>query len=80
MVMKMNKTEFVKELSKRLGYDLDKCEKINSILEDTFIFGKNAKETLINKFTNELNVSEEEANKIYNVFAEIFATEIKNKI
>ncbi len=76
----MNKTKFINELSNRLGYDLDKCKKINNILEDTFIFGKNAKETIINRFVSELNVSEEEANKIYNVFAEIFTTEIKNKI
>ena len=34
----MNKTEFIKELSKQTGYDEQKCILINDIIENYFIF------------------------------------------
>jgi len=36
----MNKSEFIKELSKQTKYDEEECTLINSIIEDTFIIEK----------------------------------------
>lgn len=80
MVMEMNKNEFIKELSKQTGYNDEKCEVINSIIEDTFIIGKKNKERMIEKFEGKLNCSNEDANKIYETAMNILGTEIKEKL
>lgn len=80
MMMKMNKTEFIKELSKRTGYDEEMCTKINEIVEDTFIFGKNNKEKMIAKFTEKLGVDEAKANEIYENVSGLIAGGIKEKL
>lgn len=80
MVMRMNKTEFIKELSNKTGYNEEKCLQINNIIEDTFLIGKKNKEKMINDFKNKLNINEEEANKIYETVMNIISSEIKNKL
>lgn len=80
MVMKMNKTDFIKELSNRTGYNEDRCLQINNIIEDTFLIGKKNKEKMINDFKNKLNIAEDEANKIYEIAMNIISSEIKNKL
>ena len=78
--MKMNKSEFIKELSKQTGYNEEKCIQINSIIEDTFIVGKKNKEKMIEKFKSGLNFDEIEANKLYEIVMNILGSEIKNKL
>ena len=78
--MKMNRTDFIKELSKQTGYDEKKCNLINSIIEDTFIIGKRNKEKMIERFKNELNFEESQAEKIYETVMNILGNEIKNKL
>ena len=51
----MNKSEFIKELSKQTGYDEEKCIVINSIVEDTFIIGKKNKDKMIEKFEEQIS-------------------------
>lgn len=80
MVMRMNKTEFIKELSNKTGYNEDMCLQINNIIEDTFLIGKKNKEKMVNDFKNKLNINEEEANKIYETAMNIISSEIKNKL
>lgn len=80
MVMKMNKTDFIKELSNKLGYNEEKCLQINNIIEDTFLIGKNNKEKMINDLKSKLNITEDEANKIYETAMNIISLEIKNKL
>lgn len=80
MVMRMNKTEFIKELSNKTGYNEEKCLQINNIIEDTFLIGKKNKEKMVNDFKNKLNINEEEANKIYETAMNIISSEIKNKL
>lgn len=43
----MNKSEFIKELSKQTSYNEERCNTINNIVEDTFIIGKKNKEKII---------------------------------
>lgn len=80
MVMKMNKTEFIKKLQEKLNYDEEKCVIINDILENTFLIGKKNKEIMINEFITKLEVTEIEANNIYETAMEILSKEVKNKI
>lgn len=76
----MNKTEFIKELTEKTGYDEEKCTLINSIIEDTFFVGVNNKEKMKAKLIEKMGVSEEEADKIYNSAMEIIARGMLNKM
>lgn len=80
MVIQMNKKGFINALQNKLNYDEDKCIIINEILENTFLLGKNNKDILINEFISKLSVSEDEANRTYEVVMNILSSEIKNKI
>ena len=76
----MNKTDFIKKLSKELNFDLEKTNIVNDILENNFIIGKNNKEKMIKQLCDKLKINEKDANKIYDKAMEIVAKEIKNKI
>lgn len=76
----MNKSGFIKELSNKLGYEEEKCILINSVLDDTFLVGKNNKEKIIADLIEKVGVDAEEADKIYNTVMEIFKNNVKDKI
>ena len=76
----MNKVDFVKILSKELGFDLDKTNIVNDILGDNFIIGKKNKDKIIKELCDKLKIKEKDANKIYNKAMGIIGKEIKNKI
>lgn len=76
----MNKTEFIKELGARTGLSADKCELVNSIIEDTFIIGKNNKNKLLDKLKSALNLDEKGAEGLYEKIMEIVGKEVKNKL
>ena len=76
----MNKSEFIKELSKQTSYNEERCNIINNIVENTFIIGKKNKEEIIEKFEKQINLDENEANKLYEIVMRIISTEIKNKL
>jgi len=80
MVMKMNKTEFINELSKELSYSKDKCIIINQILESNFFISKKSKDKIIEELIQTLNINYEEAIKIYDTALTIIKNEIKNKL
>lgn len=76
----MNKSEFIKELSKQTEYDEERCTLINSIIEDTFIIGKKNKEKMIEKFKVQLDIDENKANNLYKTAMSIIGVEIKDKL
>lgn len=76
----MNKSEFIKELSKQTKYDEEKCTLINSIIEDTFIIGKKNKEKMIEKFKVQLGIDENDANNLYEIAMSIIGGAIKDKL
>ena len=76
----MNKNEFIKELSNQTGFEEEKCILINSIMEDTFIFGKRNKEKIISRFESELNLDGTESEKLYKTVMGIVGHEIKDKL
>lgn len=78
--MKMNKTYVLNEIKTRLNYTEEQAVIVNNILEDTFLIGKSNKDKVITRYMNELNVDEEEANKIYETTSTIFAEGIKERL
>lgn len=76
----MNKEEFIKKLENVTGLDNNKCTIINSILENHFIIGKNNKEKIINDIMFQLQMTNENAEKIYESAMSIIGTGIKDKL
>lgn len=76
----MNKSEFIKALSKQTSYNEERCNTINNIIADTFIIGKKNKEKMIERFEKQINLDENEANKLYETVIRIIGSEIKNKL
>lgn len=76
----MNKEKFINELEKVTGLSNIKCSTINDILENHFIIGKNNKEKIINDMMNQLSMTHEDAEKVYELSMSIIGTGIKNKL
>lgn len=76
----MNKTGFIKELSKQTGYDEKKCILINSIMEDYFIFGRKNKDKIIQDLQVKANLSEDDSENIYDIAIKIITGGIKDKL
>ncbi len=80
MVMNLNKTEFINELSNTLSYSEDKCLIINEILEDNFFLSKKNRDKIIDELIQKLEINHEEAVMIYDVATKIIIKEIKDKL
>ena len=65
----MNKSEFIKELSKQTKYDEEKCTLINSIIEK-----------MIERFKVQLGIDENDANNLYEIAMSIIGGAIKDKL
>ncbi len=76
----MNKNGFIIELSKQLSYSKEKCIMINDILESNFFLSKKNKDKIIEELMQILNISNEEAIKIYDISVKIVKDEVKNKL
>lgn len=75
-----NKENFIKELESIIGLDNGKCTIINNILESHFIIGKKSKEKIVSDIINQLAVTSEEAEKIYESAMTILGNGIKDKL
>lgn len=76
----MNKEKFVEKLESVTGLDREKCNTINSILENNFIIGKKGKEKIVQDICEKLSVTSLEAEKIYESSMSIVGTGIKEKL
>ena len=76
----MNKNEFLKELSKKTGYDKEKCILINSVIENYFIFGRKNKDKIIKDLQIKANLNENDSENVYDIWVKIINEEIKNKL
>lgn len=79
-MMKNNKQALLVDLKERLNISEEECIIINSIVEDTSLFGKKNKAKMMDAFINQLNVTEERAEEIYETFMDIVKSRIKFKI
>ncbi len=80
MVMKMNKSKFIKELSEQTGYNEEKCTLVNNIIENYFIFGKKNKERIIKDLQVKATLSEDDAENVYDISMKIITVEMKDKL
>ncbi len=76
----MNKTGLIKELSVKLDVSEEKASKIESLLEENFIVGKKNKEKTVELFMNELDLSLEEADELYNQSMDVIKDCLVDKI
>ena len=79
MVMKMNKSKFIKRLKEETDYSEDRCVLVNDILENNFIIGRKNKQKIINDLISK-SFTEDEAENIYDISMNIIISEIKNMI
>lgn len=78
--MKNNKHALLVDLKERLNCTEEECVIINNIIEETSLFGKKNKQIMIESFMNQLDVSLQRANEIYDIFMDIFKSRVKWKI
>lgn len=76
----MNKSGFIKKLSKQTGYDEEKCILINNIIENYFIFGRKNKDKIIQDLQVKTSLNEDDAENVYDITVKIITEEIKNKL
>ncbi|MBR1680045.1 MAG: hypothetical protein IJ743_04910 [Bacilli bacterium] len=76
----MNKEGFIKELASKTGLNEELCNKINEILESTFLIGKNNKDKILNDICSKLNIPQEKADEIYNAAMGILGNGILDKL
>lgn len=80
MVTRMNKIEFIEELSKELTYSKEQCSIINDVLENNFFLSNKNKDKIIQELVESLHIDMNEANEIYDCVTKIIKEEIKEKI
>lgn len=76
----MNKEAFIKCLSCKLNCSIERATKINEILENNFFISKKSKEKIITKLMSTLNISLEEANRIYDTARSLLKEEIDKNL
>ena len=80
MVMKMNKTGFLKELQEKTNLSEKDTLVVSSILDDYFVFGKKNKDKIVTAIKEKLDLTDEKADEIYNITMSIISSNIKDKI
>ena len=76
----MNKSGFIKQISKELNVDETKARQIADLLEENFLIGKKNKENTIQLFVDNLKVTEEEVNEIYNKCIDVIKDNLVQKV
>lgn len=76
----MNKRALVEEVMKQTNLNEEESIIIVNIFEDNFNIIKDNRELIINGIVGKLNISNEEANNIYDITLNTIKTEIKRKI
>ena len=76
----MNKEKFIEELSNKTKLTKEESLKVNNILENNFFISKKYKDKIISEIVINLNISIDEATRIYNEAKDIISNEIKNKL
>jgi len=80
MVMKMNKTMFLKELQEKTNLSKKDTLVVSSMLDEYFVFGKKNKDKIVSAIKEKLNITDTQADEIYNIAMSIITSNIKDKI
>ena len=73
----MNNASFSDKLKEVTKLDDEKCKLINETLHSNFIFGKRGKEQIVRDIVVKLNMSSEDADKIYNSCMQTMVVRLK---
>ena len=76
----MNKRDMIEKIKEKTGLNDEQCNKINDVLDNHFIIGKNNKEKIVSDIAQKLNIDEEKADDIYNKVMSIIGSGIKDKL
>lgn len=76
----MNKKQLMEKLNEKLNLNEESLSIFSKIVEDVPIIGKTNKEKMVKTFIEKLNVNQETAEHYYEVFSEVFATALKDKL
>ena len=80
MVIQMNKSGFIEEISKQTKRDIRDSIIIADCFDNHFIIGKKNKDKTVLDIKEKLEITEEEADEVYNIVSNIIATAIKDKL
>lgn len=80
MVMKMNKQKFILRLQFESGKDMELCQNMAEIMEDTVFFSEKGKEKIVTQLMQEQSFSLEEAEEFYDIAMQIFRSEMKRRL
>lgn len=76
MVMRMNKQNFIIELQKQTNYTEEQCNIIENVLKKHKIIGRKNKEIIKEDLVQKLEITDEQADKLYNIYMELKMKEI----
>ncbi len=76
----MNKADVLKKIQEKTGLDQNQCKKINEIIENHFIIGKDNKMKIMKDLEEKLHFDSKKANEIYEMVMQILSSGIKDKL
>jgi len=76
----MNKNEMIKEVQQQFGYDENFSQKVISIFESCSEIGQKGKGQVVSRYVKELNISETEADNIFDCVLNLIKKGIKDKL
>ena len=80
MVIAMNKSGFIEEIAKQTNRDMKECIIIADCFDNHFFIGKKNKEKTVIELEEKLEISNEDANQVYEIVSKIIATAIKDRL
>lgn len=80
MVMKMNKTMFLKELQEKTNLSEKDTLVVSEVLDEYFVFGKKNKDKIVSAIKEKLNITDTQADEIYNIAMSIITSNVKEKL
>jgi nucleoid DNA-binding protein len=80
MVMKMNKTMFLKKLQEKTNLSEKDTLVVSEVLDEYFVFGKKNKDKIVSAIKEKLNITDTQADEIYNIAMSIITSNVKEKL
>lgn len=76
----MNNKQVIEKVQEKLNLDEKSLTIFTNIINDIPVIGKKNKSKMISAFIEQLSIDEEKAEEYYEVFSEIIATALKDKL
>ncbi len=76
----MNNKQVIEKVQEKFNLDEKSLKIFTNIINDIPVIGKKNKSKMISAFIEQLSIDEEKAEEYYEVFSEIIATALKDKL